>query len=154
MDRGQQFFETVVAALADQPLQVVLVAPVDAVPDPPANFLVRQRVPQLALMPHLSAVVTHAGHNTVCESLAHGLPLVMAPIKDDQPVVAQQVAAAGAGIRVKFGRLLPADLRSAVHNVLHDPSYRHAARQIQASFDSAGGEQAVADLLESATTAS
>jgi len=147
MDRGKRFFQTVIEALSGQPIQVVMVAPDDAVPNPPENFLVRSRVPQLALLPHLSAVVTHAGHNTVCESLAHGLPLVMAPIKDDQPVVAAQVADAGAGIRVKFGRLKPADLRAAVHAVLHEPAYRAAAQEIQTSFDHAGGETAVADLL-------
>lgn len=148
MDRGQRFFQTVVEAFTDQPMQVIMVAPENVVPNPPTNFLVRSRVPQLALLPHLSAVVTHAGHNTVCESLAHGLPLVMAPIKDDQPVVAQQVADAGAGIRIKFGRLKPAVLRSAVEDVLQEPSYRKAAEKIQASFNNAGGEHEVADLLE------
>ena len=43
--------------------------------------------------------VTHGGHNTVCEALAHGLPLVVAPIRDDQPTVAAQVVQAGAGVR-------------------------------------------------------
>lgn len=148
MDRGQRFFQTAVEALSREPLQVIMVAPPGVVPDPPDNFLIRPRVPQLALLPHCSAVVTHAGHNTVCESLAHGLPLVLAPIKDDQPVVAQQVSDAGAGIRVKFGRLKPADLRSAVLTVLREPSYRQAAQRIQASFAAAGGETAVADLLE------
>ena len=28
----------------------------------------------------------------MCESLAEGLPLVLAPLRDDQPVVADQVA--------------------------------------------------------------
>ena len=31
-------------------------------------------VPQLALLARTAAVVTHGGHNTVCEALAHGLP--------------------------------------------------------------------------------
>lgn len=148
MHRGQRFFQAVVEALSDQPIQVIVVAPEDAIPKPPENFIVCSRVPQLALLPHLSAVVTHAGHNTVCESLAHGLPLVMAPIKDDQPVVAHQVASAGAGVRIKFGRTKPADLLSAVNAVLHEPAYREAARTIQSSFENAGGEKSVADLLE------
>ena len=45
------------------------------------NVLVRPSVPQLELLPHLDAVVCHAGHNTVCEALAHGVPLVVAPIR-------------------------------------------------------------------------
>lgn len=147
-DRGRRFYQTTVDAFADQPLQIVMVAPDDLVPHVPANFVVQKRVPQLELLPHLDAVVSHAGHNTVCETLAHGLPLVLAPIKDDQPVVAQQVVEAGAGIRVRFGRISPAELRNVVHTILNDGSYRDAAKRIQASFHQAGGESAVATVLE------
>lgn len=48
------------------------------------------------LLPHAAAVRCHAGHNTVCEALARGVPLVLAPIEDDRPIVAQQVEWAGA----------------------------------------------------------
>jgi UDP:flavonoid glycosyltransferase YjiC (YdhE family) len=95
--------------------------------------------------------VSHAGHNTVCESLAHGLPLVVAPIRDDQPIVAQQVVDAGAGIRVKFGRVRAPELRSAVTALLDDETYRAAAQRIRASFAAAGGAAAAADRLEKLT---
>ena len=145
---GARFFATAKEALADVAAQIVVVAPPSLLPDPPATFLVRERVPQLALLPKMDAVVCHAGHNTTCEALANGLPLVVAPIRDDQPVVAQQVVAAGAGIRVKFGRLTPAALRDAVTRVLGEASYRQAARRLQASFAAAGGATAAADALE------
>jgi UDP:flavonoid glycosyltransferase YjiC (YdhE family) len=105
-------------------------------------------VPQLELLPHVDAVVSHAGHNTVVEALAHGLPQVVAPIRDDQPVVAQQIEAAGAGIRVRFGRLRAHELRDAVTAVLDVPSYRQAAERISRSFDRAGGAATAADRLE------
>lgn len=145
---GARFFGTVVDALGDAPVQVILVAPEELVPEPPQNFLVQRFVPQASLLAHVNAVVCHAGHNTVCESLAHGLPLVVAPIRDDQPVVAQQVVNAGAGVRVRFGRVGPAELRDAVMAVLSDPSYRAAARRVQRSFSAAGGAAAAADRLE------
>src|SRR5262249_30040793 len=84
-----RFYATAIAALREQ--QVILVAPHTR--DAPANFIVRPYVPQLALLKHVDAVVCHGGHNTTCEALAHGLPLVVAPIKDDQPIVADQVVA-------------------------------------------------------------
>lgn len=92
--------------------------------------------------------MSHGGHNTVCEALARGLPLVVAPIRDDQPVVAQQVVAAGAGVRVRFGRVRPRDIAEAVDAVLSRPAYRAAARRIQASFAAAGGPAAAARALE------
>src|SRR5258708_11751871 len=111
-DAGAQFYSTATRALGDLDVQVILAAPPSLVPPPPPNFIVRERVPQLALLPHVHAVVCHAGHNTVCEALANGLPLVVAPIRDDQPVVAQQVVRAGAGTRVRYGHLSPRSLQN------------------------------------------
>jgi MGT family glycosyltransferase len=139
-----------VAPLAER-LQVILVAPHALIESPPDHVLVHDFVPQLDLLPILDAVVCHAGHNTVCETLAHGLPLVVAPIRDDQPVIARQVADAGAGIRVHFGRVGPTELRNAVTTLLDDPSYRAAARRVQTSFATAGGAIAAADHLEKLT---
>ncbi|MFC7450980.1 glycosyltransferase [Rhodococcus daqingensis] len=147
---GERFFRTLVDAVADEGdrLQLIIVAPPDMLESPPPHVLVRESVPQLSLLDHVDAVVTHAGHNTVCESLAHGLPLVVAPIRDDQPIVAQQVVDAGAGIRVKFARIRPPELREAVRAVLAEPSYRERARRIAESFASAGGAATAADRLE------
>ncbi|SES17084.1 glycosyltransferase, MGT family [Lentzea xinjiangensis] len=142
---GERFLGQVLDAVADLDLQVVMVAP----PRPaPPNVLVRPAVPQLALMPHLDAVVTHGGHNTVCEALAHGLPLVVAPIRDDQPTVAAQVVAAGAGVRLTYSRARAAEVRSALESVLDEPEYAAAAELVRESFSAAGGAGAAADLLE------
>ncbi len=149
-DAGVRFFDVLRHALeplADR-VQAVVVAPADALPEPPPYLLRRDRVPQLALLPHLDAVVCHAGHNTVCEALLHGLPLVVAPIRDDQPIIAGQVAAAGAGVRVRFARVGPDELRAAVTAVLDSPAHAAAARRVGAALTAAGGAAAAADHLE------
>lgn len=145
---GTSFYEALASGLGDLDVQVILAAPPSLVPDPPRNFVVRERVPQLALLPHVDAVLCHGGHNTVCEALAHGLPLVVAPIRDDQPVVAGQVVRAGAGIRIRYGRVSLESLRAAVLRVLREPEFRRGAARIRASFASAGGALAAADALE------
>jgi len=146
-DTGQEFYAAVVTALGDLDAQVIIAADPALVPEAPAHFIVRGRVPQLELLPCVDAVVCHAGHNTVCEALANGLPLVVAPIRDDQPVVAQQVVRAGAGVRVRYGRLSPTSLRDAVERILGDSKYRNAAARIRGSFQNAGGASAAADAL-------
>ncbi|MEU3727076.1 glycosyltransferase, partial [Streptomyces sp. NPDC031705] len=138
-EAGARFYRAVLGAaerLADE-VQLVLAAPAELVGEVPGHVLLQPRVPQLELLPHLDAVVCHGGHNTVCEALAYGLPLVVAPIRDDQPIVARQVAAAGAGVRVRFGRTGAEELRDALTAVLDDPGPRRAARRIQASFAAA-----------------
>ncbi|CAA9265227.1 MAG: Zeaxanthin glucosyl transferase, partial [uncultured Corynebacteriales bacterium] len=93
-------------------------------------------------------VVTHAGLNTVTEALAHGVPLVVAPIRHDQPVNAAAVVAAGAGVRVSFARAEAARLAAALAAVLADPGPRAAAGRIRESFRAGGGVSAAADLVE------
>jgi MGT family glycosyltransferase len=140
------------AAAAVTPLgdtvQAIIVGPSDLLPDPPDNVLVVPSVPMLGLLPRLDAVISHGGMNTVCETLAHGVPLVLAPIRHDQPVVATQVVRAGAGIRVPFSRVRPGQLREALVSILDDPSYRRAAMRIRDSFAAAGGAPAAATHLE------
>lgn len=146
-DLAASFYPRVVAALAGR-VQMVVVAPAEAVPQPPPGVVVTPRAPMLELLPRLDAVVCHAGQNTVCEALAHGVPLVMAPIRHDQPIVASQVVRAGAGIRVRFHRIRPDQLRDAVTAVLDQPGYRAAAQRVRDSFAAAGGAPAAAHHLE------
>jgi UDP:flavonoid glycosyltransferase YjiC (YdhE family) len=96
----------------------------------------------------MSAVLCHGGQNTVCEALSYGLPLVVTPIRDDQPIIAQQVADAGAGVGLRIDRLGATELRDAVRAVLDDPSYRVAAGVVRDSFAAAGGARSAAGQLE------
>lgn len=144
--RGKQFFAAVVEALADEPLRVVAAAPHEFGPFP-ANFIAQPWVPQLELMPRMDAVICHAGQNTVSEALSFGLPLLVAPIKDDQPVVAGQVVGCGVGLRISFARPRPQAVREAVRRLLAEPRFREAAAGIRRSFDAAGGAPRAAELL-------
>lgn len=147
-DIGARFLDRVLEAVGDQPFGTVMVAPPERFASPPGNVLIERFVPQLELLPRMRAVVCHAGHNTTVEALAAGVPLVCAPIRDDQPVTAAQVVRAGAGVRVSFGRARPGDLDQALSAVLHQGSYRANAERVAASFHAAGGAASAADRLE------
>ncbi|MFI7498622.1 glycosyltransferase [Streptomyces sp. NPDC049687] len=152
-DVGGRFLDVCRAALRERSdrVRAVIVDPGGTL-EPDADdkeVLVVPSVPQLALLERgVDAVVCHAGHNTVCEALWHGIPLVVAPIRDDQPVVAGQVVAAGAGVRVRFGRVTAQKLGAALDAVLHEPGYRRAAGRIRTAFRAAGGASAAADHLD------
>ncbi|MFH9553826.1 glycosyltransferase [Streptomyces sp. NPDC017435] len=155
-DVGGRFLEVCRSALRERAdrVQGVIVDPGGAL-EPGSDdkdVLVLPHVPQLALLARLErrggAVVCHAGHNSVCEALWHGVPLVVAPIRDDQPVVAGQVADAGAGVRVRFGRVTVRQLGAAIDSVLDEPGHRAAAGRIRTAFRAAGGSTAAATHLE------
>jgi zeaxanthin glucosyltransferase len=101
----------------------------------------------LDLMPRLDAVICQAGQSTVNEALAHGVPMVVAPIRLGELAVAEQVTRAGAAIAVSFAGATPAQLAAAVTAVLDEPGYRAQARLIGAEFAAAGGAGAAAARL-------
>jgi MGT family glycosyltransferase len=144
----KEFLGKVIAAFGNEPLSVVLVSDPLLIQEWPDNFLVQGRVPQLELLSQLDAVVCHGGHNTVCEALTYGLPLVVLPIAYDQSHVASRVVQTECGMRLNFKRFRIADLRGAVWEVLREAKYRLAAERIGASFRAAGGVERAAELLE------
>ncbi|MFG2126827.1 glycosyltransferase [Streptomyces sp. NPDC048751] len=152
-DVGGRFLDVCRDALRERAdrVQGVIVDPGGTLgaPGDDKDVLVVASVPQLALLERgVDAVVCHAGHNTVCEALWHGVPLVVAPIRDDQPVVAGQVADAGAGVRVRFGRVGARKLGAALDTVLDEPDCRTAADRIRTAFRAAGGARAAAVHLD------
>lgn len=146
-DRGLRFYEILIEALADLSLQVIMVGPEVLREKAPRNFIIQPRVPQVALLPQMTAVVCHAGHNTVCESLSHGLPLIVAPIRDDQPVIAQQVVDAGAGLYMRYGKVSVKVARETMQRLLHEPQFRVQAQQLAESFKRLGGAVQAAEVV-------
>ncbi len=144
----QAFFDKVIEALAQEEVTVILVSDPALLGRIPDNFVVQQQVPQLALLPHIQAVVCHGGNNTVCEALSFGLPLVVIPIAYDQSHMAGRVVRVGAGLRLNFNRFKASHLKEAVQEVLQNETYAEAARHIQASFKEAGGAQQAVRMLE------
>ena len=145
---GDRFLEQVFRAVEAKPYGVVMTGDPSVLPEPPGNVLLRPFVPIEAVLPRVDAMLCHAGHGTALGALAHGVPLVCAPIRDDQPITAEQVATSGAGLRLRFARVTPGEVADAVDAVLHEPSYRQAAERIARSFVEAGGAPAAADRLE------
>jgi UDP:flavonoid glycosyltransferase YjiC (YdhE family) len=110
--------------------------------------LVIRRVPQVELLRRTSVLVCHAGHNTVGERLAAGVPMVLAPIRDDQSMIAQRVVATGAGVRLRFDRARAEHISQAITTIRTNLEYCTAADRLRRVFASAGGAQAAVGHLE------
>jgi zeaxanthin glucosyltransferase len=114
----------------------------------PGNPLVVSYAPQLELLSRAALTITHAGLNTVLDSLANGVPAVAVPITFEQPAIARRIEWAGAGLSIPLNRLSPGRLRDAVRAVLSSTGHREAARRMAASIRAAGGAPHAADLVE------
>jgi zeaxanthin glucosyltransferase len=95
------------------------------------NPVVVKFAPQLELLERAALCITHAGLNTVLESLACGVPMVAIPITNDQPGGAARIAWCGVGEFMTPRRLTVARLREAVRKVLFTPAYRENAQRLQ-----------------------
>jgi MGT family glycosyltransferase len=147
-DRDTRFFDIIMQAVDGMvEVQAVLVAPAHLAAVAPPNVLVRDYVPQLDLLDRAHGVVCHAGHNTVCEALTRGLPLVVAPIRDDQPAVARQVIDAGAGLFMRHGKVTVATARSTIESLLTTPALAERARALGAALRAAPGAAGAAAAI-------
>jgi MGT family glycosyltransferase len=141
-----------VDGLADEPINLVVTVgpnndPADLGPVS-SNVRVERYIPQTALFPRCQLVISHGGSGTVMAALAHGLPQVVVPITADQPQNALRCAALGVARALDAATLDPLSARSAVVEVLGDPTYRANAEKLRAEIDTLPApEQAVA-LLE------
>ncbi|MFJ1792348.1 glycosyltransferase [Kitasatospora griseola] len=150
---GADFLHRTVDALAllGGDVRAVIASPRGALPAAlPDSVVVVDRAPVLELLSRggLDAVLCHGGMNTVVESLAHGVPVLAAPIRNDQPFVAQRVVEAGAGLRVPFARVSPPVIAERLRRVLDEPSHRTAAELIGRHLLSGGGASTAADRME------
>lgn len=154
---NQAFYRTLFDTFATHEAQFILsagsmtdLATLGRIPD---NFIVRNSVPQLALLQQVDLFITHGGMNSINEGLYYGVPLLVIPQQMEQLLNARQVAAHGAGLilgeQPPYGRTTGDELRQAVQRLQTDDTYRRNAQRLSKSFVEAGGFTRVADIIES-----
>lgn len=115
----------------------------------PTNFIVRNYVPQLEILPYVTVAITHAGMNSIGDMLYTNTPFVAIPLGADQFFLSRRAAELGATIALDAASLTPEKLQQAVDEVVSNPSYQEASKKISQSFREAGGYQkAVEEIFE------
>jgi MGT family glycosyltransferase len=114
----------------------------------PGNPLVVGYAPQLDLLTRAALTITHAGLNTVLESLSCGVPMVAIPVGNDQPGVAARVKWLGAGELLPLKRLRADRLRTLVKKVLDQERYRLQARRSMLEIQGTDGVGKAAGVIE------
>jgi MGT family glycosyltransferase len=118
-----------------------------AIADPPANVSVREYVPQMAVLGRASLFVTHGGINSAHEAMLCGVPMIVLPRAADHYIVAERVAAVGAGIVLNRAQATAARLAELTDAVLEDASYAARSASVGATLRAAGGHRRAADEL-------
>jgi UDP:flavonoid glycosyltransferase YjiC (YdhE family) len=164
-NRTRRVFSATLAALRDEPVELVLTLGRNVDPrelgEQPAHVHVERYVPQSLILPHCSAVITHAGFNTTMASLSHGLPLCCLPLGADQLANAARCAELGAGIScapidregrsggpIDPDRLEPDTVRAAVQHLLAEDRFRVQAARLRTEIEAMPAPEAASRIVE------
>jgi MGT family glycosyltransferase len=114
------------------------------------NMTGAEFLPQTSLLPHVDAVITHGGNNTVTECMWFGKPMLVLPIFWDQHDNAQRVHERRYGIRLPTYSLTRGALVTAVETLLGDAGLRGRVAAAGDRLRARPGTVAAADLIERA----
>ena len=146
------FYRTCIEAFAHSNRQVVMSVgkriDIAALGTIPRNFIVRDFVPQLELLPRTALFITHGGMNSVSEALYYGVSLIVIPQSADQNLVGQRITQLGAGKTLRRTRLTALKLRSVAEEMLAQPTYQQASARLGKSFGPAQGYLRAADEIQ------
>jgi UDP:flavonoid glycosyltransferase YjiC (YdhE family) len=101
----------------------------------PASVRTAPYLPQAALLPHCTAVVSHAGAGTMLGALCHGLPQLCLPQGTDQPFNTAALLPTGAALALQPDEVTSEAVADALGRLLDDPSFRAAAGRLQTEID-------------------
>lgn len=143
------FYRACFAAFGDLDREIVVQigAHVDDLGPVPANTRLHRWVPQLAVLGHATAFVTHAGMGGSSEGLWQGVPMVAVPQAVDQFGNAARLAELGVARHLPAGEVTPGTLREALL-ALDDPAVRSRSAELRTELRAAGGTSRAADLIE------
>lgn len=153
INQNVAFYRQCIEAFGGKPYQVVLsigkktdIAALGAIP---ANFIVRNFVPQLEILQKASLFITHAGMNSVHEGLYYHVPLLLVPQQVEQRYVAMRIQMLNAGLMLASTTPSAADLLSNAQRILQDAKFKQGAAEVGKSLKEAGGVQrAAGEILQ------
>jgi zeaxanthin glucosyltransferase len=154
-NRRADVFQKIASACANLDVQLVLAhggsLDLDLAKQLPGTPLIVPYAPQYELLQQAALTITHAGLNTVLDSLSHGVPLAAIPITYEQPGISSLIRWTHTGEVVPFAKLDSLTLQTILENLLSDQSYYISAETVQASMLQSGGVIRTADIVEQVT---
>jgi len=148
---GENFFRACLEAFEKEKVTVILSVgnfDISRLKHIPENFVIRNRVPQIAVLKQADLFITHGGMNSVSEAMVHGVPMVVIPFVSDQPVNARQVEKMGLGKVLDYKGVTADTLRDAAFVVMEDRQIQENLRKIQEEIACAPGNAGMVGIIE------
>jgi MGT family glycosyltransferase len=144
-----ELMERLVAVLSESPHRfVVSKGPQHTEYELAENMWGEEFLPQLAILPLVDAVITHAGNNTTTECIHFGKPMIALPLFWDQYDNAQRIAETGFGFRLATYTFEETELVTAIDTLLGNMELTERMAAIAAAAQASPGTERAAGLIE------
>ncbi|MCP3099107.1 glycosyltransferase [Myxococcus sp. K15C18031901] len=145
-------FRTIAEAAAPLEVTVVLsageLADTDFSRSLPGDVVAVPYTPQRQLLPRTAAFVSHGGANSVMEAMTAGVPMLLLPVCNDQPIQAHFLQKSGAGLALEPGSLTVETCRAALRQLLAPGTpLRQKASDISQSYRARDGAREAAERI-------
>jgi len=143
------FWRHLVDSLEHQPIRVAAaIGRMDGeVGRVPETWFVRDHLPQGAVLPAATAVISGANTTSVLGALLHGVPSLLVPGGAEQPDVAERCVAIGTSVSLAPHEVNDVALTQAIWNLIRNDELRSRAKAMQAYFARWPGCERSAALL-------
>ncbi len=146
------FFQTCIEAFRNEKVTVVLSVGKDfdisKLGPIPENFVIRNHVPQTAVLRQSNLFITHGGMNSVSEAMVAEVPMLVIPFVSDQPVNARQVQRLGLGEVLSYQHITPQVLKDAAFSVLWSEKIRRNICALSRIIRKAPGNTGAVEIIE------
>jgi zeaxanthin glucosyltransferase len=117
------------------------------------NLLVRERVPQLALLRKAAMMVTHGGLNSIRECIHFEVPMVIVPAMRDQPGNAVRARHRGIALIAEMSSITPHGLLAVMKRASEDAAIRRNLALLKREIEAEEGMDNAVRLIEATAAA-
>lgn len=148
---SKKFCKKCIKAFGNKELSVILntgrVNP-ETLGNIPSNIWTYSFVPQLEVLQHTDLFITHGGMNSVNESMYYGVPMLVMPIINDQPVNAEQVEKLKLGKESRAFFISATALYKQAMDVLSDQEIKKELKNMENEIKSGINIDNIIDMIE------
>src|SRR5687768_14625373 len=118
----------------------------------PANAVLVNETPQMAVLKKAYLAITHGGLNSVKECIFFGVPMIVFPVTQEQSANAARVAFHRIGVAANIKTVSAESIRSLLVKMESDPGLKDRAAAMMEAFHRAEREQPSVKLIEECLT--
>jgi MGT family glycosyltransferase len=148
---SKKFCKKCIKAFGNKELSVILntgrVNP-ETLGNIPSNIWTYSYVPQLEVLQHTDLFITHGGMNSVNEAMYYGVPMLVMPVINDQPLNAAQVEKLKLGKKSRVFFISVTALYKQAMDVLSNQEIKKGCKNMENEIKSGINIDNICDLLE------